>query len=578
MKDLPSESGWITVDWQAKDNRENEKVKKSLLMISDNAEEKALRDERNENILSFLEEGFEIHEPLGPRIITGKMLFQVLWRMLSQMKLHDFVLRGTGAEQWQEEVMTMMFNTILDRGGLDDVFRDKGGLAQNLITTGDAFCLIQAREKDGFPVQFSALENSNVFVNLKANGMRSCTRPVRQCTVIFSGTFDEFLSNYPDAKERGCGLGKIPRTRENYGETSNTLTEVGRPQRNEVEWAYSWDLDREEYVMYVGSACTVYEERSGKEYVWKYKDSYGLEEAYIPVPHFKCYPSTKGFYNNSPCAYAYDISRFYAMLMNEMGLSVKHNVFNVKIVNIPQGKIPDFYRRMEAVHQQNAMGLQSFLPMEYSATNPSGVSVQSANVPSPIAEAQAMFEMLIRMMNQIGIYLEAPEIQGETATKTNTNVEMAYQSAKQIMKGNSSEFQFILDIVLDLSRKTIKDGDDSYLNITGTVNYNNNAVNPGNLYRLGDFKEQLMERHYFTELDPESGVIKPNVIRKAEIMEILAITPPGTPEYADLYGRLRAMNNLKLSPEQSTNLLQNPGLTGNINGQVGAGNVKIPSV
>jgi hypothetical protein len=125
------------------------------------------------------------------------------------------------------------------------------------------------------------------------------------------------------------------------------------------------------------------------------------------------------------------------------------------------------------------------------------------------------------------------------------------------MKGNSTEFQFILDVSLSLSKKAIKTNDQTYMNITGAVQYGDGYKRP-DFFRLGDFKAQLNEKHWFAELDPESGVIKPNSIRKAELAELIAMTPPGTPEYLDLYQRMRVLNNAGLSPASMTKLAQNP--------------------
>ncbi len=53
------------------------------------------------------------------------------------------------------------------------------------------------------------------------------------------------------------------------------------------------------YTIFAGSACTVLEEYNGKDYPFILTKPNKKEgEAYIPVIHYYCMPSSEGFYNH----------------------------------------------------------------------------------------------------------------------------------------------------------------------------------------------------------------------------------------------------------------------------------------
>lgn len=569
----------IEVTWNVVNGTDDKGVKRSLKMIQDNNEEKTKRDNNNKIILDFLAKGFEIHEPLGARIINGKLLFQVLYRMMSQSKMHDFTLHGAMAPYWQEDLMTHMLMTVLGRGGWDDTFRGKAGMSQNLLSLGDAFRMIGTREGTdvGFPIKFTPVDNSNVYFNVKSTAFRSTNKPVTECTIVFSGTWGRFLSLFPDAKAKGAAPGCIPRVLEGTKETSEKLG--SQKVEDKIEWAYSWDLENRRFRLYAGSACTVldekeYSKKDEKGYIWSYDDGSGRAEDYIPVSHFMCYPSSEGFYNDSPLQYAYDIAKTYAMLMNAMGLHVKNNVFDLTIANIPQGETAKFYQKLTMAQQQLALGRRAIIPNEISASNPNGYSFQSMAVPTVINEAQAMFNELVRALEAIGIYIYGPSSPEETATKTRTNIERSIEGMRQIMEVNASNAKFELDCTLDLTKKTVRNDDQTYMNIPNSVQIDGKFHRPDYL-RLGDFKTELESNHWWCDVDARSGVIRPNTLKLIEIESMMARVPPGTPEYASLLKQEAALNNVSFSDESYNRMATQPVVPGqtptNVAGQA-AGN------
>ncbi len=516
----------------------------ALLLMEQNYSDKNSRDQRDRQIFDFIEEGYDLFTPVGGKKVTSKMIGQAIWNMQIRGKPLDFTMHGSGADYDEERVMTEGLATILKKGGYLSSFRDKGGLLQTLLTLGDSYRLIGAREEGSFPIQFTNISNGNIYVNTQATDFRCTNKPVTKCAVVFSGTWNEFCSYFPDAAKT-AGAGTIPRQLSTIQDNDQTSTQQ---QENKIEWCYYYDIENRHYAVFAGSQCTLIEEKDGKEFPFIYKDQEGREQAYIPVSHYKCFPSVRGFNNRGIAEMFYDLAKQQSTLYNLLSGSVENNLFDPTLVSLPHAEAEKFFGKLQASYKERALGKRPLIPIEYDATNANQIGVHSLSVPTAVNEYLALTAEIEKNLKNMGIFM------GELELSTNPNQleimtkkEISNQCMRQIMEGNASETEFELDITLDFARKMIKKGDKTGLNLT-TLGHIDGKPYRADFMTLGLFKTFLGQRQWFFNVDSKSGKIPSGAEQLTGAQSMLPYLAPGTPDYNATVKQIADVNGIKLSP------------------------------
>ncbi len=532
----------------------NPGVMDSIRLINSVYTQKNARDTKNQQLNTYFEQGFELHEPNGPRKITSKKLLQAFWNIFSKIKPQDFAFHGLQAEEWEEQIVTEGMSTVLKKGSYDSSFRDKGGMMVSTLMYGDGFRMMGTKGSKGFPIEFLPVTNSNVYVNNRANAIRNVNKPASRAAIIFSGSWDDACRLFPEAAKK-AGPGKIPRDIANIKETDQTWLQRYRDDNTTTEWCYYYDIDHAYYCLFMGSACTVLDEKQGKKYPFTYTDYDNELIPYIPISHYYCIPSMEGFYNHGIGDMIFDLIQLYNGIFNQMAQSVEDNVYSLNFVSIPNGTSANFNKKMEFGYQQRALGLRPFVPIEYGPGNANPVNVSSSAVPTLINEAQELFNRIDLELKRIGIYLDDPEVsqtqQNKTATEILYNIERANEFVQQIMECNTSETEFELKVAMEFVKRFIKDDDMTPLDITTTVKVPDpvtgevSEVRP-DMITLGMLKKTLKERHWFVKVNSRTGVIPSSTMRRAQIENMIQFVQPGSAQSNAILKNLAKLDDLNI--------------------------------
>lgn len=528
------------INYNAQDDTDNPAVRDCLKLLTENFTEKNAQDTKNDQVLDLIEAGFEIREPNGPRVINSKKLIQVYWKIVNKLKPLDFHFHGTNRPEHMEDLVTEGMGTVLKKGGYASSFRDKGGTASNLVAFGDAFRLIGARGEKGFPVEFTTALNSNIYVNVEATGFRSGAKPVRKCAVVFSGTWAEFVALFPGGAKIAT-VGEIPRDISQLKETDqSTWQQLQRGNADLIEWCYYYDLDNLSYTLFAGSKCSILKQENGDAYPFRFKDEEGRDVPYIPVSHYMCLPSLRGFYNHSVFSMVYDLAILYQQIFNELSGYVRENVNPIELVNLPREEADKFFGKMAAAYRMRAEGKRAFVPIEYDATGQGSVSSQSLIRQGLINEAIALFDRIDLEIKRLGVHLDEIESAQATATQILSDQERADQFVAQIMEFNASEVEMELLIAQDLVKKAVAKNDKTPLHITTSIEVDGVEVK-GGAFTLGQLKDELSKHEYFPRVNSRSGAIPSNTMRRAQLMQVL----PLLQSYPDAQARvIKALTGL----------------------------------
>ena len=539
-----------------------------VLLINKNMTAKELQEGKNRAIQDLFESGFQISSGEAPRFVGSKMIYQALWRTVQRTKMLDTEVQGVGADEAMRTLVNRGLDTVLDMGNFKRMLRDKNGLFDTMYTYGDSFMMIGLNpdKKSEAVLQFNIISNSNIYVDSYATAMRSggTGRNVRQMAVIFSYSKRQYKRLYKDSIKKNPELefatGQIPRDISEYRELERD--EIQSSELDDIiEVCHYYDLDSETYTIFAGTQMIEISHFEGEEYPFFVRG-----EAYIPVIHFYCIPSKKGFYNHGLGDLLYDYAVLSRKLINMTALHATENGAAVTVVNLPSGRAEDFMNDIENATLQRAQGKQALIPVEYDATSGNAVSVQSLITNSNFDEIQGLLTIIDGELKKMGINLQEIAAEGTpTATQIIQEEETSSAFVKQTMEYNASECQEIIDITIDVAKEYISKKNQTPVWMPARVKVKLPEQDGGGTEEiespdatLGDFIEVLKSREWYVTVNARSGAIPSRVVEQSKVVRMLQATPPGTPAHFKLLQKFSSLNDNEFSIEDFQMAGQSP--------------------
>ena len=526
-------------------------LKRALKTISDNVDQKVKHDSEINLIQRLFKEGFEVKDPTGTKKIGSKTLQQALWRVVNKMKFLDFQIQGTGKDEIIEKVVTDGVWTVAEEGGLTRALRDKGGSFWDLALYGDGFIYVGTDPDDKYPIRFSPISPSNLYVDAYATGFRSggIGKDVTQCVVVYTMSPDEALRRYGDRFPKiKKAKGKIKRYLTLDKDQERTFQQESKIKSDIVEVAFYYDINKEEYLMFAGSDNVILEKKVGDKYPFV-KD----KVSYIPILHFICQPSSDGFWNYGIGQILYDLAVVTRRLIN-MGVGhVDENVYPITLVNVPNGEAAEFFNKLQLAHEMRAAGKKGVVAVEYDPSNPGAGRVDASALITQstlMTEWQVLLNRLDNEIKRIGINLDdISRGSNPTASQIISEEENADSFVRQVMEYNASESQFTIELVLDFMAKFIKPSDDTPLNLTTSIGLTSEGEINVKDITMGAIAEEIKDYHYFVKVNSRTGALPSNIMRIAQLNRQMSITPPNSPAFVKLWQKYAKLNDVELSAE-----------------------------
>jgi hypothetical protein len=528
----------------------NDVLDRALDVISRNIDSKVEHDSDIDRIQKLFEAEFEVRDPKGTRKISSKILQQALWRTVNKMKFPDFQIHGTGRPEEIEKIVTEGVSTVATEGGLIRSLRDKQGTFWQAALYGDGFIQIGTDPNSEYPIQFSPISPSNLYIDSYATGFRSggIGKDVSECVVVYSMSPEEAKERYgkiyPKIKD---AKGEIKRYTSMQKEQERTYEQDYKMDEDKVEIAFYYNIRKKEYMVFAGNENTVLDTQKGDKYPFVMN-----KKAYIPVSHLLFNPVSEGFWNVGIGQQLYDLAIVTRRLMNMAIGHLDENTYPITLVNMPKGEAASFFQKLQLAGEMREAGKKGIVALEYDPSNPGSERVQAESLLTQnlIGEWQIVFDRLDREIKRLGINLDdtgfAPNT---TATQIVAEEENADAYVRQVMEYNASECQFLIELVMDFIKKFISKSDKTPLNLTTTIKEDGVEV-PLDGITMGAVADELKKFNYFVKINSRSGVIPSNIMRSAQIMRQLQVTQPGTPAYTKLIGIMAGLNDLDIKEEE----------------------------
>lgn len=532
-------------------------VKDAIDMIQKNDVVKTTRDAKNRNIQRMFELGFEVRSPDGTKKINSKLLMQALWRVWNKMKPLDFQIIMAEASALKNKIVTDGVRTILENGGLISCLRDKGGMFQKLNMFGDAFMQIGVNPEenvDQVPLVFQILSNSNIYFDVYATSMRNggYGQKVTKMCIVRSMSYASACELYPQIKTKGGG-GKIPRSDSSFQELERQKNLPTELEKDFTEIAYYFDLENLTYTIFEGTQCTILEQYKGRTGKKKYPfilESTG--EAYIPVIHYFCLPSSEGMYNHGIAEMLYDLALITQRMLN-MGVGhIDETTYPMTILNVPKGKAGEFFNKLRSGYEMRAKGLKGYVAMEYDPASPTqtGVRAETLLPQALMNDWQLLFNKLEQQIQYLGINLNTISGGQVTATQILQEQESQDDFIKQISENNASEQDFAIQVCIDLIKKTVKTNNETPINSTTTFKTETGAEIKMSAMTLGALADALRKNNTFVKTDSRSGAIPSDIVAQAKLTRVLSAVKPGSPAWSKLMVQFAQLNDADITEEE----------------------------
>lgn len=513
-------------------------------LIKNSFDAKRERDSRNENILKLFSEGFDVAEPNGARKITSQMLYQVMWKSMNLIKPLDFELKGNNKPDWQERVMTYGLSTIADKSDYVRNLRTKQGVYWNSFLFGDGFYMMGTQESEAIPIIYSIIPNSNIYFDQYCTAIRATEgRSATKAFAIFSMDTKVAYQLFPELKRRKI-KGQIPREVNRIAtvETGRGYLQTWRIQSDITEIGYYYDITdakRPTFAIVAGNEMEVLRKLKGSEYPFV-KD----EKPYIPIGQQMCIPSAQGFYNYGIGDLLYRLAIVNRRLLNLAYGHAEDSTYPDTLISVPQGQASQIIQAIQEAKKGRAMGYKPIVPIEYdpAAPNASRLMAQTLTTNPLMNEFLTMRDIISQELRRCGINIDSLDINPQ-ATQYQIEQEEKNRTEwmRNIQEANADEFQFSLEVILDLAKKFIKKKNDTKINIPVPLEIDGTQVKGGD-FTLGAWAQELRDGHYWIKVDSRTGAIASDMlkqIRLSRVMPYLQGTPfmvPALKEFAALNG------------------------------------------
>lgn len=477
-----------------------------------------------------------MHDPSGTKKIGSKVIQQCLWRVMSKTKFLDYDLHCTGKDEATERLTTEGSRTVMDRGGLNQCFMDKCGVMHNAYMYGNGYLFFGKGENDENPVSYRVLRNEDVYYDQFAYGVRG-VRPANKMAVIFQFDKSEAYSLWPELEENDI-WGKIP------GTFQDEERNLDRENQDVLEVAWGWDRSAKQYVIFGGVQSFVIDEFTGEEYPFVKHN-----KPYIPVFQFMCQPSEDGFSDYGIGDMVYDLAVITAKLLNMEVGHIEENVHPITLINAPQSKVDELIEKMAMAHKARVAGKKPVVAMEFDATGgQQSVAAQALLTQNLAAEWQIVWDRLVREISRLGINIDDVDRgAGFTATQIYAEEETQNAFVKQVMEYNASEIKELLECSLDGITEFVSTKNKSSLNLTTRLKLpDNSSIKMDKDITMGMLSKELKDGNYFVVVNRRTGVDKSDLLKMTNLQQQLSITPPNTPEYAELYRRMSYLRGLDM--------------------------------
>ena len=418
--------------------------------------------------------------------------------------------------------------TVMIKGGFAKVMKEaKDSAYWRIVLLGDAFVVITKGEGD-FPIEYRLVSHENVFIPANALALRGSAsgRDARRILIVSEYEYDDYMENVVSQldkknkkKAKEALWGKLPGGTD-YDDfaTRDTIQQEYEVDLRVGEVGTYIDLEMEKVVKIVGPNATIIEELEGKDFPFK-KDG----KPFIPVAHFMCMPSTKGFYNYGVGHYMHQKNAVDRLLKNKTISGVLQEIDPIKYIQGKPGGRLEFQGLVYQAEQQIAEGHIGIIYDEadengmYATGKVDSLSGKNASNIQEIAKGILREDII-----DFGISLQETATEAsKTATAIISEQETANILIREIAKRNAPEYKFLIETTIEYMKLFIKKNNKQKINVSEVEPFDDFQREFIRSVNLGEIVDFIRKNEYEVNMDINSGVAINPAVKAAKVRAML---------------------------------------------------------
>ncbi len=562
----------------------DEGVKSALKLMSKNATIHNRHEGIWRTIQELFEGGFTVMDPSGTKKISSKLLLQILWKVVNKMKVPDFkiykagpfalkthpaeIKKDTMIRDQVEQIVTAGVSTVMKEGKFIQCMADKGGVFYKTGLFGDSHVQIgYDQDNSDYPISFRVGSLSDTYMNNSCTDIRDAVGGLSadEVVIIYRYTMDQFEQLFPDWVDK-VAPGDIPRVYRYKKQLEKTWLQTVYDGEETIEVGYRIGIDKC-MVVFAGPACTVIDRYEGDEEESEtdespeeenqdiVKEKKGGKKAfpyimdgkpYLPLLHFKFFPSSEGYYNYGIGHMVYDLALITAQMDNMAYGHAGDNIWPINFVNSPTKNISKLFNEILKAHEMRAAGGKGYV-VSQNTTPGSGVTVESFQSQPITNEWERAFNRLEKQITRMGFTLDGPDLGANpNQMAIMSDQETSDAPIKQIIDFNASEFEMAVLFTMDAIRKFVPDDDQTPINSTVDIEISGTKT-PMRGVPLGWVAQELRMNRYFVDINRRDGTVPSGVMQNALIDKAMQDIAPGSPAWNKLAIKRAQINGQNLT-------------------------------
>lgn len=546
-------------NYNVESGMQDEHVIECLELMSKNSDTHNEKQNIWRAIQLLFEEAFYISNPTGSKVISSKLLLQILWKVVNKMKIPDFKIYKAGPfklttdkdlekeeqalRDWSEQLVTAGVSTVMKEGKFIQCMRDKGGAFFKMALFGDSHVQVGYDEDNSaYPITFRVSSLSDFWVNNDATDIRDAVGGLSAdgTVEIFRYTKKQFDILWKEFADK-VACGEIPKNEGQRKQLEKTWKQ-SYTESDLIEVAYYTSISGVQ-VVFAGSACTVLRKFEEGEF------PYAMDERpYLPTLHYKFFPSSEGYYNYGIGHMVYDIALLTARMDDMAYQHAGENIHPITLVNSSVKSSSKLFNEILKAHEARDAGGSAYVVSENQGGT-AGVTMESFQTDPITQEWERAFTRLETQIRRLGFELDAPDL---GSSPNEMSIMSAQENAdapiKQIIEYNASEFEMAVLITMDFIRKFVDDDDQTPLNSMVDLEAGERKV-PLRGIPLGWVAKELRKNKYFVVVNSRDGTIPSNVMELAKARETVSMLPQGTPAWNKMAMRIAKLNGHNVTEE-----------------------------
>ncbi|MCT4592423.1 MAG: hypothetical protein N4A36_03540 [Candidatus Gracilibacteria bacterium] len=468
---------------------------KNLVLGSE--DQKASKIAECSKIQNLYEDQFAIDKKAPKKILNGFLIFQIMWRVISKMKMLDYRLVCDALDPETTQTVNEVVDDIVKKSGFQNCFTEKNSGFFRALLFGDSFLRIGAGDEKE-PIRFELCSISDIWIDPRAQEFRSKSSnfDVDEIAISHYYTIDQFKTYYPDFSNQDI-RGDLPFFKDQDPDQ----------QENYVQVAEYFSKSTETYQVFAGKDATILKDCIGEDY--PFRDA--KEKAYIPFLHFICFPSLNSIYNVGLGNLFYKLHEETRRLINMAISAVSERVDPIYTIAMKKNKVAEFQNWLYKAMEAKSRGDMGIIPVDIDDDG----QLEYGKVNSIIGEQlttefERLYDQYDKIIKRIGINLDDFSATNDTARHAMIREENSNAFVKQIMEQNAEMFRFAIEATLTAIRDFIP---------------HDNTIEVKEGITLGMISEILEKYEFRIEVDSRSGSYPSNVYEISKMDELLNILP-----------------------------------------------------